>query len=763
MKYKHLLECSPICFIQIDVEEVILFANPAFCTFLGYSQDELFSKRISDLIYPADIEESNNSLLAIRNGEIDQYRIENRYVHKSGEIKWGDLFAKLIPSELNESSDTILATIIDITNLKEKQTFPNREKLDFKTMFVNNPQAMGIYSTKTFELLEVNESATRLYGYSREEFLKLTVSDLLADEDKSEFFKFLSKDAPNLTKSKEWKVITKSGEKRIIEATSHLIQFKGIPARHVIVIDMTERKRAEVNQLIFSSAIEQNPISIVITDTNGIIKYVNPKFTEVTGYHASEVIGKNPRLLKSNKMESQFYKDLWSIISSGNIWNGEFINKKKNGDFYLEDKLISPVKDSSGSIINYLSIGEDITHLKKIELDLKKAKKKTEESSRLKSVFLSIISHELRTPLNSIIGFSELLLKNSEDKLIKDMAGYIHKSGYDMLNLLEDLFDLSFYQGQKVKCNLKSVYCIDLYSMAWAYLEEILINSGKYDRIHIISQNLTRNLNSELNIDQAKVLQVLSILFKNAVKFTQQGDIEFGSEINEDLDKIRLFVRDTGIGIEEKKIKVIFNLFQQANEGLSRPYEGLGIGLAIAKQLVNIMGGTIEVESQLGKGSTFSFTLPVNIKFLEKISSPDMFIPEENFRELNGMTILVVDDNPLIHEIIRHQLKKFEIRILTAKNGVEALLLLKDQIPDLILMDLIMPVMDGFETTRCIRSLYTNIPIIALTAHSFSKDKQRAREAGCDKILTKPISSDILLYALKECLIPQNVHNKIFN
>lgn len=756
MKYKHLLECSPICFIQFNLEQVIVFANPAVSVFLGYSREELYSKRISEFIQHSDLEKINNSFTEIWNDEVDERRIEIRFIHKTGKIKSGDLFLKKIPHKPREAADTFFATIYDITPLKDEQTLVKKEKLKFKEMFVNNPQSMVIYSPKTYELLEVNESATRLYGYSREEFLKLSVLDLIAEEEyKEAFITCLSGHIPDFTGSNEWKVKTKSGEMRIVETTSHLILHQGKPARLVIVVDITERRKAEINHLIHSRAIEQNPISIVITNTEGIIQYVNPKFTEVTGYQASEVIGNNPSILKSGKMESRFYNDLWESISSGNIWNGEFINKKKNGDFYWEDKSISPITDPTGSIINYLSIGEDISSKKKIELDLKEAKKKAEESSRLKSVFLSIISHELRTPLNSIIGFSELLMKSTEGEHITELSCHINKSGFEMLSLLEDLFDLSFYKGQKVQCNLKSVNFINLYSMAWAYLEEILINSGKYERIQIISSNFTRNLNNEMEIDQAKVLQVLSILFKNAVKFTHQGEIEFGSEINEELDQVRLFVRDTGIGIEEEKIKIIFNLFQQANDGLSRPYEGLGIGLAIAKQLVNIMGGTIDVESQLGKGSTFSFTLPVNIKFLEKISNLGILLPEEDFQILNGKTILIVDDNHLIHEIIRLQLRKFDIRFLTALNGLDALLMVKNETPDLILMDLIMPVMDGFEATRCIRSLNANIPVIALTAHSFSKDKQRAKDAGCTKILTKPISPNILIHALKECLNAQ--------
>jgi PAS domain S-box-containing protein len=1006
MNYKLLLEKSPICFAQVDIDKGILYANPALSVFTGYTCEELKTKKFSDITHPDDLEKDITEFHKMLRREIDEYRLQRRYIQKSGKIVWGDLFVSLIPDELRDTHFSILASIVDITEVKHKEAALKKEKSNFKALFMNNPQAMLIYSIETLDVLEINEAVSRMYGYSRDEFLKLKISDFLYNEEMDLLNQYLAEDPLKTLESKQWTIRTKSGKRLIVEGTSHQINYKGINARHAliiditarkeneiallenrefnrfaqriakmgsweydlltqkskfstnlyrmlqynpeeitpsfellrnrvhqddlemldsdynrifieqtakdlelrlllpdgqiiwiqstiepvfeqdrlvklrgiclditerktneiallrnrdsirqaqviakmgsweydpihdkgfwsknlyhllkvdpahsdlsfdffkslvhpddlhyfdecmykviqpgenkvleirlllpdqeyiwvechvdldfendqivnirgVIIDITEKKKKEIELLKLSKAIEQSPVSIIITDTKGNIEYVNPKFTESTGYAWHEVIEKNPRILKSHQIDDLIYADLWTTISSGKVWKGELINKTKTGDCYWERESISPLFDEKGEIINYVSVGEDITLQKKNETELIEAKEKAEEGSRLKSSFLAIISHELRTPLNPIIGFSSILMENSSDEMVIEFAGMIHKSGNDMLYLLEDLFDLSFSKGQHVQCNNKPVLYIDLYSIAFASLEELIINSGKSDQIEIVTTDYAQCLNYELEIDQAKVLHVLSILFKNAVKFIKNGEIEFGTEINKDIKTIKLFVRDTGIGIEEEKIKIIFNRFRQANDSTTRTYGGLGIGLTIARQLVNIMGGTIDVQSQVGIGSEFSFTIPVNINLKEDIENSNNLIHEDDLSVLNGKTILIVDDNLFVHEIIKIQLRKFDIKLLPAANGLEAIWIVKNQVPDFILMDLVMPVMDGFEAIAYIRALHPKLPISALTAHSLPKDRQRALEVGCDEIITKPVHRDILLHILKKHL-----------
>lgn len=753
MNYKLLLEKSPICFAQVDTEKGILYANPAFCTFTGYSCNELKSKTFSEITHPEDIKKDFLEFERMLKGEVNEYRLQKRYIQKSGKIVWGDLFVSLIPGDLYGSPFSIFASVIDITERKtfEIAILKNRDSIRQAQVIAKmgsweyDPiHGVGFWSKNLFQLLKVDPTHPDL---SFELLRSLVHPDDLHcfDDYNDRLFRLREKIVMEIRMLlPDNSCIWVENHVEPVYENDQLVNIRGV------IIDVTEREKSENEVLKLSKAIEQSPVSIIVTDAEGNIEYINPKFTETSGYEKNEVIGKNPRILKSHKMDDQLYLDLWAIISSGKNWKGELVNKNKSGEFFWENKSISPIIDEMGNIINYISIGEDITIKKKTEAELLKYKGKEEETSRLKSTFLAIISHELRTPLNPIIGFSSILKESSTDEKVIEFATLINNSGNEMLKLIEDLFDLSFNKGQNIKCNYKPVLYIDLYSIALAYLEEILINSGKSDQIEIISTNHTKSINYVIEVDQAKILQVLSILFKNAVKFIHHGEIEFGSEISKDINTIRLFVRDTGIGIEEEKIKIIFNRFRQANDSTSRPYCGLGIGLAIAKQLVNIMGGTIEVESKVGKGSIFSFTIPVSIHLKEEIGSSKNLIHEDDLSVFNGKTILIVDDNLFVHEIIKIQLRKFDIKFLTASNGLEAVRIVKNQVPDFILMDLVMPVMDGFEAITYIRALHPKLPISALTAHSLPKDRQRALEVGCNEIITKPVHRDILLHILKK-------------
>lgn len=762
MNYKLFFEKSPICFAQVNTNKEILYANPALCAFTGYSLNELKSRAFSEITYPEDIEKGVLEFERMINGEINEYRLQKRYIHKSGKIVWGELFVTLIPDENCDSSFSILASIIDITERKtiEIAMLKNRDSIRQAQVIAKmgsweyDPiHDVGVWSKNLFQLLKVDPTHTDL---SLDFFKSLVHPDDLHcfDDYYDRLFRLKEKIVM------EVKILLPDSSYIFVEnhvepvyENDQLVNIRGV------IIDVTEREKRENELLKLSKAIEQSPVSVIITDAEGNIEYVNPKFTNTTGYERHEVIGKNSRILKSNKMDDQLYVDLWDAISSGKNWKGDLVYKNKFGEFFWENKFISPIIDEMGNITNYISIGEDITLKKKTEEELQEIKEKKEESSRLKSSFLSIISHELRTPLNPIIGFSSILKENSTDDTVVELATMINNSGNEMLKLVEDIIDLSLNKGQSIRCNYKQVRYVDLYSIALAYLEEIVTNSGKTDQIEIISTNYTKSINYMIEVDQAKVLQVLSILFKNAVKFIHHGEIEFGSEISKDINTIRLFVRDTGIGIAEEKIKIIFNLFRQANDSYSRPYDGLGIGLAIAKQLVNIMGGKIEVESKVGKGSIFSFTIPVNIYLKEEFDRPKDLIPKDDLAVLNGKTILIADDNLFIHEIIKLQLRKFDIKFLTAVNGLEAVRIAKNQVPDFILMDLVMPVMDGFEAVTYIRGLHPKLPISALTAHSLPKDRQRALEAGCNEIMTKPIHRDILMHVLRKHLKNQNSSN----
>jgi len=400
-------------------------------------------------------------------------------------------------------------------------------------------------------------------------------------------------------------LVTKSGKLISCSVNTHFLfdDSKNIIGLEGSLRDITERKSHEEKILKLSWAIEQSPISVVITDTKGKIEYINPRFTETSGYTYDEVIGQSPNLLKSGLTQSEVYKDLWETISKGKEWSGELQNKKKNGEVFWELVLVSPIKNSENVITNYLGIKEDITEKKIIIEELKTAKEKAEEMSNVKSSFLANMSHELRTPMMGILGNAEIISISTEDMEIKDMASAIYTSGQRLINTLNLILDLSRIEANKESLDIESLDVVsiikdvvDHYSSAAWQRNLSLDFITKLDKIYS-------------NLDERLFREVLNNLINNAIKFTNNGGITVS--LSTDADKMIIKVIDTGIGIPSESLGIIFEEFRQVSEGYGRNFEGTGLGLTITKKFVEKLGGKISVESKTDIGSEFTVVFPI--------------------------------------------------------------------------------------------------------------------------------------------------------
>ncbi|MFY9152419.1 MAG: ATP-binding protein [Prolixibacteraceae bacterium] len=370
--------------------------------------------------------------------------------------------------------------------------------------------------------------------------------------------------------------------------------------------DITDIKKAEEQIKKLTKSIEQSPSSIVITDVQGNIEYVNQKFTEITGYTAEEVIGKNPRILKSGKNPRELYLQMWDRISRGDVWRGEFYNLKKNGEFYWEWATITSIKNEEGLITNYIALKEDISFRKQMEADLIIARNNALESDRLKSAFLANMSHEIRTPLNSIIGFSELLGDSDfslDDK--KEFIQHIVDNGNSLLNIISDIMDVSKMESGEIRIRKSPVNVCHIIKRI---RDQFMIKLKEKGLEFILSKP---EIEPDILIlaDEDRIIQILTNLISNALKFTHKGYIQFSCKrINK---MVQLSLQDTGIGIPAEYHEKIFDRFSQVESSATRKYGGNGLGLAITKNLVELMGGKIWLESEAGKGSTFYFLLPL--------------------------------------------------------------------------------------------------------------------------------------------------------
>jgi PAS domain S-box-containing protein len=547
-----------------------------------------------------------------------------------------------------------------------------------------------------------------------------------------------------------------------------------------MTMDITQRKQAEhklkaqlkqlreLNQQLqtaeeglrrLSTAVEQSPASIVITDLKAKIIFVNEAFTKASGYTAAEAIGQNPSILQSGETPPETYRDMWPTLLAGKAWRGEFINQRKDGSHYLELATISPVRDNNGAVTHYVAVKEDITERRQTEAELHAhrrhlekqveqrtselaaAKEKADSANRAKSEFLANMSHEIRTPMNAIIGLNYLLRQtplqpDQHEKLLKVSAAAEH-----LLQIINDILDLSKIEAGKV--------LLESYAFAPA---EVLQNIGAMIRDRVASKGLSLHIDTSTLPERAigdvtRLRQVLLNFAGNAVKFTQNGSISIAGEllgIEGDEMTCRFSVSDTGIGIRPEDTARLFNAFEQLDSSTTRRFGGTGLGLAIARHLAELMGGEVGVESTPGVGSRFWITARLGVARDEAAPVPESV----QQGQLKGR-VLVVEDERINRDIAVELLTSVGLEVVTAENGLLAVDRYKQSNFDLILMDIQMPELNGLDATRQIRALENgaSVPIIALTANAFDADRENCLEAGMTDFLAKPVYPDAL-YAL---------------
>jgi PAS domain S-box-containing protein len=516
------------------------------------------------------------------------------------------------------------------------------------------------------------------------------------------------------------------------------------------IVDITEGRIAQDQVRKLSRATENSPASVVITDKEGTIEYVNPFFCEVTGYSAEEAIGNNPRVLKSGNLPESFYKNMWQTILSGKTWRGDFINRKKNEEEFWESASISPIKDSEGEITHFVAVKQDITERKHMEEELIQAKQAADDANKAKGDFLANMSHEIRTPMNAVIGMAHLALKTDLSPKQRDYLKKIQSSANALLGIINDILDFS-----KIEAGKMDIETVDF------NLEDVMDNLANLVTVKAQEKEdleVLFNMNWEvprfLVGDPLRLGQVLINLSNNAVKFTDSGEIVVSSELleqNDDRVTLKFSVKDTGIGLTEEQAGKLFQSFTQADTSTTRKYGGTGLGLAISKKLVNMMGGEIWVESEHGQGTTFSFTASFG---LGKERAKKRFVPSTDLR---GMKVLVVDDNATSREILKDMLESFTFEVTVAASGEEGITELEnapiDQPFELVVMDWKMPEMNGIEASERIKShaRLNKIPaVILVTAYGREEVMQQAEQVGLNGFLLKPVSPSVLFDATME-------------
>ncbi len=514
---------------------------------------------------------------------------------------------------------------------------------------------------------------------------------------------------------------------------------------YAIARDISEERKANKEIEDLKNTLDQTAIIIIINDEGKIIS-VNDKFCEASGYTREDVIGESHKILMSDYHSEKYWATLMDTVSVGTIWRGEMKNKSKQGTSYWADTSIVPFCDNDGQPFQYIAIQSDITSRKKLEKDLRQAEESALKSAEVKENFLANMSHEIRTPMNAVLGFSRLLLQTDMEKTQYDYAQAIYGSAENLLVIVNDILDFSKIESGKFK--LEKIE-FNLVKKIKGVLN-ILKTSIEHKQLDMIV-DIDPNLPVHVVAAADRITQVLINLIGNALKFTKEGFIKL--RVTTQAENVLLFeVEDTGIGIHEDKLEYIFESFTQAENYTTRMYGGTGLGLSISKKLVALMGGNIYVKSELGKGSSFSFTVPFeNGKAKSKEASEN----NEQIKEMrmDGVKLLVVDDNRLNQELMTIYLNMLNCSYDLAYNGQEAVELALAREYDLIFMDIQMPIMDGLAATTLIRKEDPTTPIIAMTAHTLKKEKQKCFDIGMNDYLGKPFKKEELQEILIKHLV----------
>ena len=515
-----------------------------------------------------------------------------------------------------------------------------------------------------------------------------------------------------------------------------------------------------------SMAVEQSVESIIITDLEGTIEYVNEAFSTTTGYSRAEAVGRNPRMLRSDRTPPESYAALWQALKSGQNWRGEFVNRRKDGSLYTESATLSPIRDDAGRITHYLAVKQDVTEQKRMaaELDqhrrhledlvasrtqeLAEARRRAETANQAKSTFLANMSHEIRTPMNAIQGMVHLLRheqpRPEQDARLAKIAG----ASDHLLSVINDILDLSKIEAGKLHLDLEDF----VPEQVVGNVCDIIQDKAMAKRLELVID--LRALPSRLHGDGMRLGQILLNFAGNAVKFTETGCISLRGWVSHASDQeltVRFEVADSGIGLSEEQRQRLFQPFEQADASTTRKYGGTGLGLAISRKMVELMGGRIGVESAPGRGSTFWIEVPLGY-------GSQVWQPRPTRVSTRGRRVLLADDLTEPRAALARMLTAMGLQVTPAAGGEEALALASQAEQagapfDLVLAEARMPGLDGLDLGRRLSALPSMGQVPRLLLHTFEfPGAQEIQAAGYSGHLQKPLTASALFEAIQGAL-----------
>jgi PAS domain S-box-containing protein len=778
--FRSIFENNSSAIAIIEPDTTISMVNDACCKLIGFSKNELVGTSWKNQVHPKDIErllEYNHSRLINPMNAPTHY--EFSFVRKDKEIRHAIMSISFL-----QSSKKTITSFVDITEHMRAEELLKKSEERYR-LFINATEDMAFLKDDQFRYLIVNPANAAYFGREESQIIGKTdfelMPEVMANQCHISDKLALSSDIINIQEEKVGNEVYETHKFKVPFSGNKL----GVGG---YIRNITERRRSEQLQKVLytiSNAVNstydiKELISLVREQLGTLLDTSNfyiAFYDEATGmlstpYEVDEkdsidswlaeksatgyVIKHQKSLLAT---EEEFQElcakgEIEDVGSPSKIWLGVPLK--------VEGKIIGAIvvqsyHDADAYNLKDVEMLEFASHQvsnsiqrKWAEEDLKAALARAEESDRLKTAFLANLSHEIRTPMNAILGFSNLLnIEHYSQAEKSNFISIIQKSGKQLLCIISDIIEISKIVNNQVSINKNKFNLNSLLDSLLASFEIQRSNLGKLE-IKLILEKSFKDEYAYLDTDEVKLAQIFNNLLYNALKFTEKGFIKFGCYPED--GKLIFYVEDTGIGIADDKQEIIFLRFRQENESQAAIFGGSGLGLSISKGLIELLGGNIWLKSTKGKGSTFFFSLPESVFVNQAIIADNQTVPLNEF-DFSGKTILIADDNSDNVELMRNLLIDTNSSLIIANNGKEAVEVCQgNNHVDLVLMDIRMPVMDGYTATTNIRKFNTVIPIIALSALAFTEDFARFNDVGCTNFITKPIDINILLPLLKKYL-----------
>ncbi len=756
-EFKSAMDAMAIHWWYWDIVKKHLIISPGLVKKLGYAEEE-FDPTVPTLdknIHPEDSEENLKIFRKLLAGEADVYEMEYR-LKVDGEWTWFYNRGTIILRDNGGSPLLAGGITMDISNRYSKLLEKVGEGSKFEFIFRNSTEAICVVSlgdeNNPGQILEVNFAAAKLFECKPEDLIGLNPYKLLDPSLLENRNHLRSTLMASGSLKLDINTRNKLGKDKFLEVHTHAFRETGEEIFIALVIDKTEShtykeelKASEIalrqSEKIYRSLIQAADDRIGLFDSEGNVVILNNAFTETIGFSMEEFLALKDRE-RIHPEDKKMIQGLSRELFKTGYLSTEYRVQHREGHYLTMNSKSVLLRDPDLDKDYILFIIRDVTDRINFQKELLKAKEKAIESDKLKSAFLANMSHEIRTPMNSIVGFANLLTEDDlDDDSKEEYVRRINKNSEQLLALISDIIDLAKIESNQLAVTYSKVILNNLFCELANYGQQQL---DIRERDQVVFKNITEEKSKALIIesDLVRLTQIMQNLVNNAVKFTSAGEISIGFKLVDE-NNVCLFVKDTGTGIDRQNFEIIFDQFRQIDGSNVRKYGGTGLGLAICKNLAGLLNGRIWVESEKGVGSTFFVELPVKSGYSVFEEKRQKATKNTGSREI---TVLMVDDDQDSLMLMVTMMRNEGIQTLTADSGYKALEILeREGIPDIVLMDLEMPVLNGLQTLRIIRELYPHLKVIAQSAHAREGESERTKIAGFDDYISKPYSKQGLL------------------